>query len=294
MFVEKNDGRLLRGCRTDLCNNRLEIGSLYGGVNQNHLQGHRDRGRPIRPTLSAMSADGQSPAENVDVNASQVHADDHILLRKFISGCSDDAFAELVKRHINLVHSTASRILGDQALAEDVAQTVFLDLARKAKTLNPDVVLVGWLYRSTCFAAFNLLRRERRRRRRELEATKITQVRSEGRPVWEALAAFLESAVEQLSQADQKAVRLRFVEGRSLRETGQALGLSENTAQKRIARGVQKLRRYFITRRFAVPESSRERRCGGNNDEHDVAPTSMPARMSMRIEKGLHLMQSRP
>jgi DNA-directed RNA polymerase specialized sigma24 family protein len=89
--------------------------------------------------------------------------DDIELLRRYSEQRSEEAFAELVSGHVNLVYSTALRLVGEADLAEAVVQVVFLDLARKAKTLCRGTVLAGWLYRSTCLAAANLPRGERAR-----------------------------------------------------------------------------------------------------------------------------------
>jgi|SRR5438067_448531 len=98
-------------------------------------------------------------------------ADDGALLRAYSGSGSEDAFAELVRRHLALVYSTALRCVGgDQHLAKDVSQTVFIDLARKAGALSNRFVLTGWLYTSTCFAAAKAVRSERRRQAREREA----------------------------------------------------------------------------------------------------------------------------
>ena len=79
---------------------------------------------------------------------------DNELLRRYASDKSEEAFAELVKRHVNLVYSAALRqARGDTHLAHDVAQSVFADLARKAASLLDRESLSGWLYTSAYFAA---------------------------------------------------------------------------------------------------------------------------------------------
>src|SRR5215469_6734664 len=94
--------------------------------------------------------------------------DDRQLLRHFTTECSESAFGELAARHLPLVYSVALRQTnGDSHLAQDVAQLVFTDLARKASTLSDNVVLAGWLHRATLYAARQILRGERRRRMRE-------------------------------------------------------------------------------------------------------------------------------
>jgi hypothetical protein len=70
--------------------------------------------------------------------------DDQQLLRRFVNECSQDAFAELVQRYVNLVYSSALRKLnGDAHRAEDVTQEVFVKLARHAPALVSCSVLSG-------------------------------------------------------------------------------------------------------------------------------------------------------
>src|SRR5438270_11438820 len=93
------------------------------------------------------------------------------LLRRFVVDGHEAAFSELVSRRIDLVYSAALRQLGgDTHRAEDVTQLVFIDLARKARTLARHPSLLGWLYTSTHHAAVNTIRVEQRRQRREEEA----------------------------------------------------------------------------------------------------------------------------
>jgi DNA-directed RNA polymerase specialized sigma24 family protein len=80
--------------------------------------------------------------------------EDSIQLRRFAEKGDEEAFRELVNRHFNLVFGTALRQAnGDAGLAEDIAQTVFTDLARKAPLLPREVILAGWLYEASRFAA---------------------------------------------------------------------------------------------------------------------------------------------
>src|SRR5919108_6108366 len=100
--------------------------------------------------------------------------DDTQLLRRYAEDRSESAFGELVSRHIDLVYSAALRVVGgDRHLAQDVTQGVFVDLARKARRLPHDVLLAGWLYRHTCYAAANAVRTERRRKTREQTAMEM-------------------------------------------------------------------------------------------------------------------------
>src|SRR5258706_16140475 len=90
------------------------------------------------------------------------------ILADYVRNGSDRAFRELVNSYVNFVYSTALRALGGKRpLAEDVSQTVFIDLARKAAGLRADVSLAGWLHRHTCFLKHKAMRRELRLKSRE-------------------------------------------------------------------------------------------------------------------------------
>src|SRR5262245_51177150 len=96
------------------------------------------------------------------------------LLSEYAQTGSETAFRELTSRYIDLVYSTAFRLVdGDAHRAEDIAQTVFADLARRAASLTNNVLLGGWLHRHTCYVAANAIRRERRRQAREREAAEM-------------------------------------------------------------------------------------------------------------------------
>jgi len=96
------------------------------------------------------------------------------LIRRYGRDGDEAAFAELMTRHLPLVWGTARRITGDGELARDVAQSVFVDLARKARTLPEGTAVAGWLHRAACHAAGNLVRSNVRRVRRERLAMSLT------------------------------------------------------------------------------------------------------------------------
>src|SRR5262245_53452671 len=107
-------------------------------------------------------------------------ADEKALLEQYVQNGSEEAFRELVARYVNLVYSSALRLVGDDRhLAEDVVQTVFADLARLARTLSNDVMLGGWLHRRTCHVAATLVRGNRRRQLRERQAVEMNALRPE-------------------------------------------------------------------------------------------------------------------
>ena len=133
--------------------------------------------------------------------------DDQQLLRRYVADGSEAAFGELVARYVNLVYSAAFRRTGGDAhLAQDVAQLVFTDLARKARSLPDNIVLAGWLHRATQYAAAQLLRTERRRAAREQEAVAMNTLESETPPDWEQIRPLLDQALDELGDADRDAL----------------------------------------------------------------------------------------
>ena len=167
------------------------------------------------------------------------------LLRRYVADRSEAAFAELVRQHIDLVYSAALRqVNGDVASAQDVAQAVFTDLARKAPRLARHTALTGWLYTSTRYAAANARRAEQRRHAREQEAHAMNQLLqpAESDLAWQELRPLLDEVMHDLNAADREAVLMRYFEHRPLAEIGARLGLSENTARMRVERALDKLR----------------------------------------------------
>jgi RNA polymerase sigma factor (sigma-70 family) len=171
-------------------------------------------------------------------------ANDGALLRQYSQSGSEEAFGELVRKHLDLVYSTALRTLaGDEHLARDVSQTVFIDLARKAASLSRRPELAGWLYTSTCFAAAKAVRSERRRQAREQAAELMTEGASVAEnPDWDRLRQVLDSSMLELKQTDRQVLLLRFFQRNSLTEMAQKLGLNENAARMRVERALERLR----------------------------------------------------
>ncbi len=179
------------------------------------------------------------------VETSITSAEDRDLLRQFAAGASAAAFDELVLRHLDPVFSAAlRRVNGDHALAEDVTQTVFIDFARKAGRIPPDMPPGGWLHRHTGFVASKMIDRERRRRAREREAATMntTPHSTPADPEWSATAPLLDAAMDTLPDSDRNAIVLRFFEQKDFRSVGAALGMSDDSAQKKVSRAVEKLR----------------------------------------------------
>jgi RNA polymerase sigma factor (sigma-70 family) len=189
---------------------------------------------------------------------------DRELLAGYVAEGSGEAFAELVRRYIDLVYGVALRQVCDAHLAEDVAQAVFLLLAQKARAgrLGSDVVLAGWLFRTARFVGANANKREVRRHKREVATMRMNPRGSLGAvagrdrelAAWELeLAPALDGALSKLGSGERDAVLLRFLQGMELPEVAQVLGVSADAARKRIERGLVKLRRLLGAAGVAAP-----------------------------------------
>lgn len=170
---------------------------------------------------------------------------DAALLGRYATEHSEAAFAELIRRHVDLVYSAALRLVnGDTHAAQDVTQQVFTEMARQAKPLVRHPALVGWLYTTTRRMAWHIIRSEQRRSAREQAAHTMNELFSPpaAEPDWEHLRPVLEDAMHELNHANRVAVLLRFFKNKTLREVGLELGLTENAARMRVERALDKLR----------------------------------------------------
>jgi RNA polymerase sigma factor (sigma-70 family) len=189
------------------------------------------------------------------------------LLRRYATDADEGGFREIVSRHAGLVYAAALRRVGSHDLARDNSQVVFLDLVRKAdsilKEYGTDGSLAGWLYSTVRFAAWNQSRAERRRMAREKDVMTQSEVSAESLD-WEQVCPVLDAAMEDLNAADREAVLLRFFQQKDFRAVGAALGVSDDAAQKRVSRAVERLREAFARRGIATSAVSLSAVISGN------------------------------
>src|SRR5687768_5088220 len=205
-------------------------------------------------------------------------ASDHELLRQYAGNgpSAESAFATLVARHLNLVYSVARRHVHSKQLAEEIAQSVFVDLARKARHIDPHTPLVAWLHLVSRRTAIDMIRRESRRQARETAAAALADMKTPS--PWTDVEPLLDEAVESLPAADRSAILLRYFENKSLREIGATLGASEDAAQKRVSRALDQLRQFFARRGVTVTTSALAADLSSRAVE--AAPSSLAASIS--------------
>jgi RNA polymerase sigma factor (sigma-70 family) len=210
--------------------------------------------------------------------------DDIELLAQYARDHSEAAFATLVKRHVNLVYSTALRSTGNPHAAEEITQAVFIILAGKARNLSPRIILSGWLYQTARLTAANFLRAEIRRQHREQEAYMQSLLNEPEPNVWPQIAPLLDVAMAGLGEKDRNAVVLRFFENKSLGEVGRALGASEDAAKMRVNRALEKLRKFF-SKRGIVFSAAMIAGAVSANSVH-AAPVGLAISVTATVAKG--------
>src|SRR5476651_1672004 len=176
------------------------------------------------------------------------------LLGQFAREKSQDAFTALVNRHVNLVYSAALRQVRSPQLAEEIAQSVFADLARSGTGIlpvNEASSLAPWLYAVTRRTAIDVIRKESRRQLREQIAIEMNDMNATANE-WTQIEPLLDDAMAALDETDRAAILLRYFENKNLREVGASLKISDDAAQKRVSRAVEKLGEFFSKRGVSV------------------------------------------
>ena len=157
---------------------------------------------------------------------------------------------------MDLVYSTAFRVLRNASLAEEVTQRAFQALAQNSQKLSHRSVLTGWLHETARNFAIATVRSEERRRLREQEAAAMRSLPSNDigfDTLWNHIEPHLDEALARLSEGDRDALLLRYFERKTAREIGERLGLTEEAAQKRAARALDRLRAILAERGLAPP-----------------------------------------
>lgn len=174
---------------------------------------------------------------------------DQELLRRFAAERDEAALAELLRRYLDIVYAAALRRTdGRHALAQEITQEVFTQVARKAAALASHPAFAGWLHRCTRYAAIDALRTEARRHKlaKTLQTMTDPAAPPAAPPDWEQLRPLLDQALDRLKSRDRALMMLRYFRGLTFREIGAELGLTENAARMRTERALDALRDHLV------------------------------------------------
>jgi|SRR5579883_3023153 len=177
------------------------------------------------------------------------HVPDAELLRRFVASNDSAAFELLIHRHADAVWAAVSRILRNNADAEDAFQATFLVLIRKAKAIRKPCV-GGWLHRVAVNAALKL--RERSARVSPLEPTQLDAVAASSTESHDAeLATAVHEELTRLPERERLPIVLCDLEGLSHADAAKALGWPVGTVSGRLSRARAKLRERLARRGLA-------------------------------------------
>lgn len=180
---------------------------------------------------------------------------DRVLLRQFLDG-NETAFAVLVQRHAVLVFGVCHCILRQVQDAEDAFQATFLVLAKRAKSLDAQDSLAGWLHQTARRTSLKLRGGLVRRRILENQALARNGERIEANPASEAtlheLAEILDRELALLADRFREVILLCQVEGLTREEVADRLGISVASVKDRLERGRDQLRKGLARRGITV------------------------------------------
>lgn len=171
------------------------------------------------------------------------------LLCRYVRQEDEGAFAQLVRRHQALVLGVGLRRTGNAETARDVAQQVFVLLARKAAQLLQHGQLAGWLYRTASFEAAKLQQSENRRRSRLSEYAALPSANHACHEQWQVL----EEAMAALADSDREVIVLHYFEDRAYADMAASAALSEAAMRKRVSRALEQLSRQLQRRGMRLP-----------------------------------------
>jgi RNA polymerase sigma-70 factor (ECF subfamily) len=227
-------------------------------------------GFPLSP--QPLISNGEPPTVTLDSNPTRRPDDDAHWVRLAQAG-SLEAFETLVVRHERLIYTIARRITANDEDAEDATQQTFLSAMEGLEGFRGDASFSGWLRRIATHAALKILRKRRGLPTVSLDAATEpeegygTVPHPEFIADWkespEALvqkhetARLIDEALGRLDEKHRLIFLLRDVEGFSVKETAEQLGLSEANVKVRLLRARLQLREHLTaalgdpTKRFA-------------------------------------------
>ena len=175
-----------------------------------------------------------------------IDASDQTLIKRILHG-DQRAFGDLLDRYEKVVYNAAYRVLGNEADAEDVTQTVFLKVYENLATYNPKYRFFSWLYRIALNESINV----RKRIRPSVDLSEVTPVEA-GTAETLLLDSDLEEqigrALMSLTPENRAILILRHYQEFSDREIAYIMDLTESKIKARLFSARQRLGQILLTK----------------------------------------------
>jgi len=160
------------------------------------------------------------------------------LLARYVDG-EPRALEALIQRREQWLYNVAKKTVRDKSLAEEALQEALISICKNAHTFRGDSQLSSWMYQIVTHACFDVLRKEKVRAHLSLDEfdnpDQIGEVSTfEGALLDQLL---IQSALLQIEPQHKEVITLLDLEGRSVQEVGEILGIPAGTVKSRAARG---------------------------------------------------------
>jgi RNA polymerase sigma-70 factor (ECF subfamily) len=169
-------------------------------------------------------------------------SDEGELLSRLRRG-DEGAYAAIFRRHYPGLVVSATRLLVERAIGEDVAQEVMLELWRRRESLLRSGTVGAYLHQAARNRALNLLRHERTARRGEqFVRPPGASDDADAAAITTELAEAVRAAIAALSGPQREVFELSRDRGLTYQEIAALLGLSVKSVEARMGRALKELR----------------------------------------------------
>lgn len=177
-----------------------------------------------------------------------MHLNESAILQRLKNG-DNTAYKEIYNRYHSRLYYYVLKFLKDPDLAEDVIHDVFLKLWEVREQINPDLFILGYLYRISRNMVYKMIKKiatEEDLRSKIISLVDEAQSLTESKVQWDEYATLLEGAVNQLSPQCRRVFKLCREEGKTYDQTAALLGISKHTVKEHMMLAMKSIKQYFF------------------------------------------------